>query len=143
VHKCVKAGEAPYGACRLKDPQLPVQTPLGASTARALLRGPALLPHPKAHVDAFQGTVPIPRLARRPLITSRMLTSRCRPPCRFGGVSFIGLGVNELLIGRATAGVHLGRKKRIRAAAHARGGRRRSWNQARYLLILSRCAAGA
>ena len=29
------------------------------------------------------------------------------------------------------------------AAAHARGGRRRSWNQARYLLIFSRCAAGA
>ena len=28
-------------------------------------------------------------------------------------------------------------------AAHARGGRRRSWNQARYLLIFSRCAAGA
>jgi hypothetical protein len=27
--------------------------------------------------------------------------------------------------------------------AHARGGRRRSWNQARYLLIFSRCAAGA
>jgi hypothetical protein len=28
-------------------------------------------------------------------------------------------------------------------APHARGGRRRSWNQARYLLIFSRCAAGA
>jgi ABC-type uncharacterized transport system substrate-binding protein len=28
-------------------------------------------------------------------------------------------------------------------AAQARGGRRRSWNQARYLLIFSRCAAGA
>jgi hypothetical protein len=27
--------------------------------------------------------------------------------------------------------------------AHARGGRRRSWNQTRYLLIFSRCAAGA
>ena len=29
------------------------------------------------------------------------------------------------------------------AAPHARGGRRRSWNQTRYLLIFSRCAAGA
>jgi HdeA/HdeB family len=28
-------------------------------------------------------------------------------------------------------------------AAHARGGRRRSWNQGRYLLIFSRCTAGA
>ena len=27
--------------------------------------------------------------------------------------------------------------------AHARGGLRRSWNQTRYLLIFSRCAAGA
>jgi hypothetical protein len=30
----------------------------------------------------------------------------------------------------------------VRRRAQARGWRRRSWNQARYLLILSRCAAG-
>jgi len=40
-----------------------------------------------------------------------------------------------------------GGQKKYRAvfqtAAHARGGLRRSWNQARYLLIFSRCAAGA
>jgi hypothetical protein len=32
---------------------------------------------------------------------------------------------------------------RYAVTAHARGGRRRSWNQTRYLLIFSRCAAGA
>jgi hypothetical protein len=39
---------------------------------------------------------------------------------------------------------HLPRQtQQILPAAHARGGRCRSWNQARYLLIFSCCAAGA
>jgi ABC-type uncharacterized transport system permease subunit len=48
--------------------------------------------------------------------------------------------------GRATAlpYSHSCENLRIRQEQpHARGGRRRSWNQARYLLIFSRCAAGA
>jgi len=35
------------------------------------------------------------------------------------------------------------RRVRYQRAAQARGGRRRSWNQARYFVILVRCAPGA
>jgi hypothetical protein len=77
---------------------------------------------PKAHVDAFQGTVPIPRLARRPLITLRMLTSRCRPPCRFGGISFIGVGLK-----RALDRTHDGGRSSRAKETYSGGGSRPRW----------------
>jgi hypothetical protein len=59
-----------------------------------------------------------------------------------------GSGRPEISCTAMTAGMSPGSDEPIGnwlsgPTAHARGGRRRSWNQARYLLIFSRWAVGA